>query len=95
VGPESTTALMTGAALAAVTVPGESSQDTAALLALAVGAVCLLAWAGGLGFLADPALQAGAGGLHGRDRRPDDPVAHIFPSLPTALEAFRAATGRP
>lgn len=53
VGPESTTALMTGAALAAITVPGESPQDTAALLALAVGAVCLVAWAGGLGFLAD------------------------------------------
>ncbi|WP_374457421.1 SulP family inorganic anion transporter [Nocardioides sp.] len=53
VGPESTTALMTGAALAAITVPGESPQDTAALLALAVGGVCLLAWAGGLGFLAD------------------------------------------
>ena len=53
VGPESTTALMTGAALAAITVPGESAQDTAAMLALAVGAVCLLAWAGGLAFLAD------------------------------------------
>jgi sulfate permease, SulP family len=53
VGPESTTALMTGAALATVTVPGESAQDTAALLALAVGAVCLLAWAGGLAFVAD------------------------------------------
>ena len=53
VGPESTTALMTGAALAAITVPGESPQDTAALLALAVGGVCLLAWVGGLGFLSD------------------------------------------
>ncbi|HEY0643789.1 MAG TPA: SulP family inorganic anion transporter [Nocardioides sp.] len=53
VGPESTTALMTGAALATLTVPGGSPQDTAALLALAVGAVCLLAWAGGLAFLAD------------------------------------------
>lgn len=53
VGPESTTALMTGAALATITVPGESPQDTAAMLALAVGAVCLLAWAGGLAFLAD------------------------------------------
>lgn len=53
VGPESTTALMTGAALAAITVPGESPQDTAALLALAVGTVCLLAWVGGLGFLSD------------------------------------------
>ena len=53
VGPESTTALMTGAALATITVPGESPQDTAAMLALAVGAVCLTAWAGGLAFLAD------------------------------------------
>lgn len=53
VGPESTTALMTGAALATITVPGESPQETAALLAMAVGAVCLLAWAGGLAFLAD------------------------------------------
>ena len=53
VGPESTTALMTGAALATITVPGASPQDTAAMLALAVGAVCLLAWAGGLAFLAD------------------------------------------
>jgi len=53
VGPESTTALMTGAALATTTMPGESPQDTAAMLALAVGAVCLLAWAGGLAFLAD------------------------------------------
>jgi SulP family sulfate permease len=53
VGPESTTALMTGAALATITVPGESPQDTAALLAMAVGAVCLIAWAGGLAFLAD------------------------------------------
>jgi len=44
---------MTGAALATITVPGASPQDTAAMLALAVGAVCLLAWAGGLAFLAD------------------------------------------
>jgi SulP family sulfate permease len=34
-------------------VPGASAQDTAAVLALAVGAVCLLAWVGGLAFLAD------------------------------------------
>jgi SulP family sulfate permease len=53
VGPESTTALMTGAALATLAVPGASAQDTAATLALAVGAVCLLAWVGGLAFLAD------------------------------------------
>ena len=53
VGPESTTALMTGAALATITVPGGSTRETAALLALAVGAVCLIGWAGGLGFLSD------------------------------------------
>lgn len=53
VGPESTTALMTGAALTAIAVPGESPQDAAAVLALAVGGVCVLAWAGGLAFLAD------------------------------------------
>ncbi|KRE97492.1 sulfate transporter [Nocardioides sp. Soil774] len=52
VGPESTTALMTGAALATA-VTGGPAEDAAAALALAVGAVCLLAWAGGLGFLAD------------------------------------------
>jgi SulP family sulfate permease len=53
VGPESTTALMTGAALATLTVPGASSEEVASLLAFAVGGVCLLAWAGGLSFLAD------------------------------------------
>jgi len=53
VGPESTTALMTGAALAGVAVSGEADPDAAAALALAVGAVCLLGWLGGLAFLAD------------------------------------------
>jgi SulP family sulfate permease len=53
VGPESTTALMTGAAVATLTVPGAAPEEVASLLALAVGAVCLLAWAGGLSFLAD------------------------------------------
>jgi SulP family sulfate permease len=53
VGPESTTALMTGAALATLTVPGATQEEVGSLLALAVGAVCLLAWAGGLSFLAD------------------------------------------
>lgn len=94
VGPESTTALMTGAALAAITVPGESAQDTAAVLALAVGAVCLLAWAGGLGFLADllskPVLvgyMAGIAGLMilsqagratGAEIPDDDPLAEAW-----------------
>jgi SulP family sulfate permease len=53
VGPESTTALMTGAALATLTVPGATPEEVGSLLALAVGAVCLLAWVGGLSFLAD------------------------------------------
>jgi SulP family sulfate permease len=53
VGPESTTALMTGAALATLTVPGATPEEVGSLLALAVGAVCLLAWVGGLSFLSD------------------------------------------
>jgi SulP family sulfate permease len=53
VGPESTTALMTGAALATLTLPGATSAEVASLLAFAVGGVCVIAWAGGLAFLAD------------------------------------------
>lgn len=55
VGPESTTALMTAAGLAALL--GASGHDrwaaTASLLAVAVGVVCLLGWLGRLGFLAN------------------------------------------
>ncbi|WP_347347672.1 sulfate permease [Nigerium sp.] len=55
VGPESTTALMTAAGLAALL--GASEHDrwaaTASLLAVAVGVVCLLGWLGRLGFLAN------------------------------------------
>jgi SulP family sulfate permease len=54
VGPESTTALMTAAAIGAM---GAGDPDRyaalAAALALAVGAVCLLGYVGRLGFLAD------------------------------------------
>lgn len=54
-GPESTTALMTAAGLAALL--GASGHDrwaaTASLLAVAVGVVCLLGWLGRLGFLAN------------------------------------------
>ncbi len=54
VGPESTTALMTAAAIGAM---GAGDPDRyaalAAALAIAVGAVCLLGYVGRLGFLAD------------------------------------------
>jgi sulfate permease, SulP family len=54
VGPESSTALMTAAAVT-VLVAGdqENYSATAAALALAVGAVCLLCWLARLGFLAN------------------------------------------
>lgn len=53
VGPESTTALMTAAAVGAL-VAGNSDRyaETAAALAIAVGVLCLLGWLGRLGFLA-------------------------------------------
>ena len=54
VGPESTTALMTAAAIGAM---GAGDPDRyaslAAALALAVGAICILGYVGRLGFLAD------------------------------------------
>ena len=50
VGPESTTALLTAAAVGAA---AGGDPDRAAALALAVGAFCVLGWAGRLGFLAD------------------------------------------
>ncbi len=54
VGPESTTALMTAAAIGAI-VAGDPERyaSLAAALAIAVGAVCVLGWLGRLGFLAD------------------------------------------
>lgn len=54
VGPESTTALMTASAVAAMTA-GDPARyaDAAAALALAVGTVCLLGRVARLGFLAD------------------------------------------
>lgn len=54
VGPESTTALMTAAAVGAIAA-GDPSRyaSLAAALALVVGAVCVIGWAGKLGFLAD------------------------------------------
>lgn len=54
VGPESTTALMTASAIAPLAA-GDPRRYAAlaALLALIVGAVCLLAWVARLGFLAD------------------------------------------
>ncbi len=54
VGPESSTALMTAAAVTAV-VAGDRQHyaETAAALALAVGAICLICWVARLGFLAN------------------------------------------
>ena len=52
VGPESTTALMTAVAVAALAAP-RSGADIAAALALAVGGFCVLGWVARLGFLAD------------------------------------------
>ncbi|MEU8223666.1 SulP family inorganic anion transporter [Kribbella sp. NPDC048915] len=53
-GPESTTALLTATAIAPLA-GGDPARyaGLAALLALVVGAVCLIAWATRLGFLAD------------------------------------------
>jgi SulP family sulfate permease len=54
VGPESTTALMTAAALGASAATGSHEYaDLASALCLVVGAVCLLGWLGGLAFLAE------------------------------------------
>ena len=53
VGPESTTALMTATALAALTVNGALPGEAAAALAIAVGGVCLVGWLARLGFLAN------------------------------------------
>jgi SulP family sulfate permease len=53
VGPESTTALMTATALAALTVSGALPGEAAAALAIAVGGVCLVGWLARLGFLAN------------------------------------------
>ncbi len=54
VGPESTTALMTATAVAAVGVTGADAYAAlAAALAVVTGALCVLGWVFGLGFLAD------------------------------------------
>lgn len=56
VGPESTTALMTAAGVAALVAAGAgavSHADVAALLAIAVGVICLVGWVLRLGFLAE------------------------------------------
>jgi SulP family sulfate permease len=53
VGPESSTALMTAVAVAALAASsGGRPADVAAILALAVGAICVLGWVARLGFLA-------------------------------------------
>jgi SulP family sulfate permease len=53
VGPESSTALMTAAAVGAMVAAGGTRADVAAVLALAVGGVCLIGWVARLGFLAN------------------------------------------
>jgi SulP family sulfate permease len=54
VGPESTTALMTAAAVAAVGVSGpEEYASLAAAFAIVTGILCLVGWFARLGFLAD------------------------------------------
>ncbi len=54
VGPESTTALMTATALAAIGVSAASDRAAfAAALAVVCGVLCLVGWLVGLGFLAD------------------------------------------
>lgn len=55
VGPESTTALMTAAGVGALVgvVGVERRSEVAALLAIAVGALCVLGWLARLGFLAE------------------------------------------
>jgi SulP family sulfate permease len=54
VGPESTTALMTAAGVGAIvaTAGPERHREVAALMAVAVGVLCLVAWVTRLGFLA-------------------------------------------
>ena len=53
VGPESSTALMTAVAVSALaSASGGGRADVAAVLALAVGAFCVLGWVARLGFLA-------------------------------------------
>ena len=53
VGPESSTALMTAAAVATLTAGDQQRYaETAAALAIGVGAVCVLGWLARLGFLA-------------------------------------------
>lgn len=53
VGPESTTALLTGAALGSLASTGSDRAALAAALAIVVGVICFLAWLGRLAFLAD------------------------------------------
>ncbi len=54
VGPESTTALMTAAALGSLAIgSSEEYADFAAALCLVVAALCVVGWLGGLAFLAE------------------------------------------
>ncbi|MFZ1911897.1 MAG: sulfate permease [Propionicimonas sp.] len=55
IGPESTTALLTAAAIGALVgqVGAQRHAEVAAVLAIAVGIVCLVGWLGRVGFLAN------------------------------------------
>ena len=54
VGPESTTALMTAAAIGALATTGSQEYaDLAAAMCLVVAGLCVLGWLGRLGFLAE------------------------------------------
>ena len=55
VGPESTTALMTAAGVGALVAAGGlvAREEAAALLAIAVGVICLIGWISRLGFLSE------------------------------------------
>ena len=73
VGPESSTALMTAAAVT-VLIAGDQQRyaETAAVLALAVGVVCLTLLAGQAWLPRQPAFPSSPHRLHGRHRGADD-----------------------
>lgn len=109
VGPESTTAVLTAAAVGALAgaAGADRHAEVAALLALAVGVVCLLAWVARLGFLANllsrPVLTgylsgmallmvvSQAGKLTGVEVADGDPVIQLE-SLFTQLDTVHVPT---
>ena len=68
VGPESSTALITAAAVTALVAGDQQNYaNTAAALALTMGAICLICWGGEAWLLGQPAFPSGPHRLHGRD----------------------------